>query len=183
MFNAYPTCLQKCTDIGSYMEAQRDFASADELPEAFSFMTAVHGKNTARALPPAFCQDTTLTNTTTCEGSMLLGGRYDTSVIGPRSFIASGADISASVVYGLKALQDRSSYAREYSTCGHARGIGRNCTLKNVVVCQDVSIGDDVSITNEAGVRCLDRSEDGFVINDGVVVLLRGAVIPDGFTL
>jgi glucose-1-phosphate adenylyltransferase len=44
----------------------------------------------------------------------------------------------------------------------------------------NVSIGANVRITNEQGVTEADRTEDGFVIQDGIVAILRNAVIPSG---
>jgi glucose-1-phosphate adenylyltransferase len=44
-------------------------------------------------------------------------------------------------------------------------------------------IGANVRILNEAGVQNIDRSEDGYVISDGIVTILGGATIPDGFII
>ena len=61
-----------------------------------------------------------------------------------------------------------------------AIGTGENCVIKGAIVDDNVSIGNDVRITNEAFVSEADRTEEGYVIQDGIVAILRNAVIPPG---
>ncbi len=44
----------------------------------------------------------------------------------------------------------------------------------------NVSIGENVRITNEQGIVESDRTEEGIVIQDGIVTVLRNAAIPAG---
>ena len=50
--------------------------------------------------------------------------------------------------------------------------------IKNAVIDDNVSVGDGCSITNEKGVVEADCTEQGYVIQDGIVCVLRNAVIP-----
>ena len=43
----------------------------------------------------------------------------------------------------------------------------------------DAAIGRNVRIINSADVKEGDHSQAGYVIQDGIVVVLKGAVIPD----
>ena len=52
--------------------------------------------------------------------------------------------------------------------------------IKGAVIDDNVSIGANVRITNEAGVTDADHTDEGYVIQDGIVCILRNAVIPDG---
>ena len=46
---------------------------------------------------------------------------------------------------------------------------------------RNASIGSGVSITNAAGVQEADHADTrGYVIQDGIVVVMMNAVIPDG---
>lgn len=60
---------------------------------------------------------------------------------------------------------------------------GENCVIKGAVIDDNVSIGSNVRITNEAGVTDADHTDEGYVIQDGIVCILRNAVIPDGFVI
>ena len=55
--------------------------------------------------------------------------------------------------------------------------------IKGAVIDDNVSIGSNVRITNEAGVTDADHTDEGYVIQDGIVCILRNAVIPDGFVI
>lgn len=41
-------------------------------------------------------------------------------------------------------------------------------------------IGQNVRIVNPEGVKENDRTAEGYVINDGIICILKNAVIPDG---
>ena len=59
-------------------------------------------------------------------------------------------------------------------------GAGKNCVVKGAILDDNVSIGDDCQITNKDGVTEADRTEEGYVIQDGIVTILRNAAIPAG---
>jgi ADP-glucose pyrophosphorylase len=175
--------VQMCSNLPAYMAAQLDFACSWDLPDAFKFMLAKVTKSTARVLPPCYCENTVMAHTATTEGTVLLGGFYSKCALGQCTYVGPNARISKSVIYGLKDLQNKAGYADERAVQGHARGIGANVVLHNVIVCGDVCIGDNVTIVNRHRLQSADLSAAGIVVQDGVVVILDQAVIPDGFSL
>jgi glucose-1-phosphate adenylyltransferase len=57
-------------------------------------------------------------------------------------------------------------------------GIGEDCEISHAIIDKNARIGCNVRICNEAGV---DEAEgDGWAIRDGIVVVAKNAVIPDG---
>ncbi len=58
--------------------------------------------------------------------------------------------------------------------------VGANTVLKGAILDDNVSIGENVRITNEQGIVESDRTEEGIVIQDGIVTVLRNAAIPAG---
>ena len=56
---------------------------------------------------------------------------------------------------------------------------GEGSVIKNAVVDSNAAVGRNVRITNEAGVKEADHSQGGYVIQDGIVVILKGAIIAD----
>ena len=57
-------------------------------------------------------------------------------------------------------------------------GIGPNCTIRRAIIDKNTRIGAGVQILNVA-----DRSEgegEGYIIRDGIVIVPKNGVIPDG---
>ena len=52
--------------------------------------------------------------------------------------------------------------------------------IKGAILDDNVSIGDNTQITNKDGITEADRTEEGYVIQDGIVTILRNAAIPSG---
>lgn len=60
---------------------------------------------------------------------------------------------------------------------------GENTVIKDAIVDNNAAVGRNVRITNAAGVTETDQSQSGYVIQDGITVVLKGAVIPDNAQL
>lgn len=59
-------------------------------------------------------------------------------------------------------------------------GIGENTTIERAIVDKNAHIGRDVKIINKDHVEESNREDEGFYIRNGIVVVLKNAVIPDG---
>lgn len=59
-------------------------------------------------------------------------------------------------------------------------GIGEGTILRNTIVDKNARIGKNCSITNKDNVEERICEEEGYIIRSGIVVILKGAVIPDG---
>lgn len=57
---------------------------------------------------------------------------------------------------------------------------GENSVIKRAIIDDNVSIGRNVKITNKDNIEEADHTEEGYVIQHGIVVVLKGATIPDG---
>ena len=57
---------------------------------------------------------------------------------------------------------------------------GAGTHVRKCIIDKNARIGSNVRIVNEAGVREANREEDGFVIKDGIVVVIKDTIIPDG---
>jgi glucose-1-phosphate adenylyltransferase len=60
-------------------------------------------------------------------------------------------------------------------------GIGARCHIQNAIIDKGCRIGDDVRIMG--GRHLEDRDDPLYTIKDGVVVVKKGAVMQNGFTL
>ena len=57
---------------------------------------------------------------------------------------------------------------------------GENSVIKRAIIDDNASVGRDVQIINKDGVDEADHTQEGYVIQHGIVVVLKGAIIPDG---
>jgi glucose-1-phosphate adenylyltransferase len=62
-------------------------------------------------------------------------------------------------------------------------GIGANTTVRRAIIDKNARIGRNVRIVNREGVEESSREERGFVIRNGIVVVIKNATIPDGTTI
>jgi glucose-1-phosphate adenylyltransferase len=130
----------------------------------------------ARFLPGARFGDCAIRDAVVAEGCYLDRATVDRSIIGIRTNIQSGATIRRSVLLGADYYEaDDDVPARGENP---RLGIGRDVTLDRVIVDKNARIGDEASLTNDAGVSHADG--DGFYIRDGVVVVPKDGVIKPG---
>jgi glucose-1-phosphate adenylyltransferase len=102
-------------------------------------------------------------------------------VLGPWTHIGSGVRLSQVVSHGCTKPQGHLNYDQELERNGHARGIGAGSVLKNAIVGYNASIGKNVTLVNKPDLPTFDAWENGCVVRDGVIVVLKGATIPDDF--
>ena len=60
-------------------------------------------------------------------------------------------------------------------------GIGDNCELYNVIMDKDCRVGNNVII--RGGSHLPDSDHSLYTVKDGIVVVKKGAVIPNGFVI
>ena len=56
---------------------------------------------------------------------------------------------------------------------------GPGCTVRKCIIDKNSRIGADVQIINKEGVSESNRESDGFVIKDGIVVVIKDSIIPN----
>ncbi len=57
-------------------------------------------------------------------------------------------------------------------------GIGKKCTLKNVIIDKNVRIGNEVVITNKKKIQHQDS--EFYCIRDGIVIIPKNTVVKSG---
>lgn len=132
----------------------------------------------ARMLPPAKLQRATVRDAMISEGSVVIGATVEESVVGIRSFLADGAVLRRTVMMGADYLPWRDPASRPGTGLPEHPGVGPRSIVENAIIDKNVQIGADCRITNVDGVETADG--DGWAIRDGIVVLRKNAVIPDG---
>lgn len=135
----------------------------------------------SRYLPPTKLLDCQVTESIIGEGCILKNCRIQHSVLGVRSRIESRCMIEDSLIMGADFYQP---FAERQSECDSSSnvslGISSNTTIRRAIVDKNARIGCDVQIINKDRVEEADRESEGFYIRNGIVVVLKNAVIPDG---
>ncbi len=134
----------------------------------------------ARYLPPTKLLDCQVTESMIGEGCIIKNCRINHSVLGIRSRIESGCIIEDTLIMGADFYEP---FAERQSDCDTQRvplGIGSNSTIRRAIIDKNARIGCDVQIINKDRVEEAEREQQGFFIRNGIVVVIKNAVIPDG---
>lgn len=102
------------------------------------------------------------------------------SVIGLRSIIQSGCTIKNAMIMGSDNYEKEESKKSHIDNGGIPMGIGEKCVIENTIVDKNARIGNNCIITNKDGVKDKICEEQGYIIRSGIVVIIKGATIPDG---
>lgn len=167
------------TDIGnisSFFEA--NLGLTDEIP-AFNMFDRSHTIFTrARMLPPSKISGTTLEKTIVAEGCIIHASRVERAVLGIRSRIGKGTTIVNTYVMGSDHYQTLEDIQKETEAGKPLLGIGDRCYINNAIVDKNCRIGNDVRING--GSHLQEGDYGSYVVKDGVVVVKKGVVIPNG---
>ena len=115
------------------------------------------------------------------EGCILNAKEISNSVIGIRARIGEGTVIQNCYVMGNDFYQNMDDMNEDVSNGKQLVGIGERCFIKNALVDKNCRIGNDVYING--GPHLEDFSNEIYAIKDGIVVIKKGAVIPDNYVI
>ena len=170
------------TDIGnihSFFEA--NLALTQDIPEFNLFDNAKAIYTRARMLPPAKISGTTLEKTLVAEGCIIHASRVENSVIGIRTRIGYGTTVVSCYIMGTDFYETLEEMNTSTSNGLPKLGIGERCYIKNAIIDKNCRIGNDVRIN---GGKHLENADHAlYTIKAGIVVVKKGAVIPDGFVI
>ena len=170
------------TDIGnihSFFEA--NLALTQDVPEfnLFDNNKAIYTR--ARMLPPAKISGTTLEKTIVAEGCIINASRVENSVLGIRTRIGYGSTIVSCYIMGTDFYETLDEMNTSLSNGLPKLGIGERCYIKNSIIDKNCRIGNDVRING--GNHLANAEHQLYSIKEGIVVVKKGAVIPDGFVI
>lgn len=167
------------TDIGnisSFFEA--NLGLTDDLPQFNMFDTAHTIFTRSRMLPPSKISGTTLEKAIIAEGCIVQASRVEHSVLGIRARIGRGTTIANCYVMGSDRYQTLEEINHANSVGTPLLGIGDRCYINNAIIDKNTKIGNDVRINGGAH---LAEGDFGFyVVKDGIVVVKKGVVVPNG---
>lgn len=170
------------TDIGtikSFHEANLDLAQ--NLPSFNLYENQSQIYTHARMLPPAKVVGSTLEKVVLSEGAIVYASRLENTVVGIRTRIGVGTTIVNSYLMGNDFYETLEEIEKNKAKGIPPLGIGERCYLNNVIIDKNVRIGNNVSLYGFENKG--DMETDEFKIVDGIMVVKKGAILKDGFTL
>lgn len=170
------------TDIGNiYSFFEANLGLTADLPDfnLFDNNRAIYTR--ARMLPPAKVSGTTLEKTVIAEGSIINASRMEQCVVGIRSRIGHGTTVVSAYLMGNDYYETLQDIALDQARGIPLLGIGNRCYIKNAILDKNCRIGDDVRING--GPHLENTDQPLYTIKDGIVVVKKGAVIPNGFVI
>jgi glucose-1-phosphate adenylyltransferase len=162
--------------IRSYFEA--NLALTDVIPP-FDFYDAARPVFThPRFLPATKVEACQVQRALISEGSILVGAEIEHAVVGIRSRIARGAQVRRSLMLGADFYETVEEMERQKARNVPPVGIGEGTVVEGAIVDKNARIGQGVRISSHVGEP--DRDGDGYYLRDGIVVVEKDAVVPDG---
>ncbi|MBE2220125.1 MAG: glucose-1-phosphate adenylyltransferase [Anaerolineae bacterium] len=166
-------------DIGTikrFFEVNLEMA----MPDApFDFYEAERPIYThARFLPPSEIHGAHLHNVLLPEGCRVNDASVSNSVVGLRSIIGAEAVIQSTVMMGADYYETEKELAENRQLDRPDIGIGAGSVIHRAIIDKNARIGRNVHIRNIANRP--DMETNDWVARDGIVIVPKGGVIPDG---
>ncbi|WP_396173190.1 glucose-1-phosphate adenylyltransferase [Flavobacterium sp.] len=171
------------TDIGnidSFFEANLELT--EDIPKFNLFDNSKRIYTRARTLPPTKVSGkTSIEKTILAEGCIIHSTQISDSVIGIRSRIGAGSVISKSYLMGNDFYQNLEELSNNQNQHIINIGIGERCHIHNTIVDKNCRIGNDVKLNG--GKHLEDTNTPWYTVRDGIIVVKKGVILPDGFTV
>ena len=132
----------------------------------------------ARYLPGSKLLASEVENAILCEGSIVNRSRVRESIIGIRSRIGENCRIERTVVMGADFFESQEDLRRNREAGVPDVGIGPDSEVRNAIIDKNARIGRGTKLVNRNAATA--ESADNYVIVNGIIVIPKGAVIPEG---
>lgn len=132
----------------------------------------------SRMLAPAKIQNSQVRDSIISEGSIIIDSQVTNSVVGIRSFIGKGATIKNSVIMGTDYVPWHDRSVRDTIEGPDSPGIGDESYIEGAIIDKNVRVGSHCIIKNRDDVT--EGEGENFFIRDGIVILPKNTVLPDG---
>ena len=171
------------TDIGnidSFFEA--NLGLTDDVPKFNLFDNSSKIYTRARVLPPSkITGSTTVSQSIVAEGCILNHCNIEHSVIGIRTRIGRDSVVKNSYTMGSDYYQNLEEIKNDNNHNIINIGIGERCYINNTIVDKNCRIGNDVKLNG--GKHLEDANTNLYTVKDGIIVVKKGATLPNGFSV
>ncbi|HYP25431.1 MAG TPA: glucose-1-phosphate adenylyltransferase [Blastocatellia bacterium] len=131
-----------------------------------------------RYLPGSKLLDCRIQSSIITEGCIINGATISDSIIGIRSRIEHGSRLEGVLMMGADFYQTLEEMQQEVQHGTPRIGIGPSCHIRRAIIDKNARIGAGVRILNEA--KRVEYDGGGYFIRDGIVIVPKNGIIPDG---
>jgi len=170
------------TDIGNiYSFFEANIALTQDVPLFNLFDSSQTVYTRARMLPPAKVSGTIINKAILSEGCIIHAKEITNSVVGIRARIGKDTIIKNTYIMGCDYYENIEQINEKNKKGAPILGIGERCIIEDAIIDKNCSIGNDVTIKGGAHLEKVDHPL--YTIKDGIVVVKKGAVIPNGYKI
>jgi glucose-1-phosphate adenylyltransferase len=162
--------------IKSYFQA--NLALTDAMPPFDFYQVGAPIFTNPRFLPASKVKNCELHDTLVSEGCIIQGAKISRSVVGIRSRIGQGSQIRNSLLLGADFYETLFEMESAQAHNLPVVGVGDDCIIENAIIDKNARIGRGVRILNEGRQQEFDGKD--YFIRDGIVIVKKSGVIPDG---
>lgn len=160
--------------IQSFFDANLDLTKHEPSFDFYDAVAPIFSR--ARALPPTRLDDVQVFRSIIADGCLLDRCKIRESVVGIRSIIGEGSQISRTVLLGCD-YYETNKRTPQNPVAGKPRiGIGRNSRIENAIIDKNARIGDNVVISPSGKSNHVDHPQ--YYIRDGIVIIPKNQIIP-----
>jgi glucose-1-phosphate adenylyltransferase len=166
-------------DIGTiraFFEANLDQTS--DLPKFNFFDMSAPIFTRPRFLPATKINGGEFDHAIISDGCIITYAKIHHSIIGVRTIVNPGCEITRTVALGCDFYESAESIARHRAEGKPPVGIGRNTRIENTIIDKNARIGERCVISPAGKPDHVDHAL--YFVRDGIVVIPKGGIIPDG---
>jgi glucose-1-phosphate adenylyltransferase len=131
-----------------------------------------------RFLPPSRLDGCQIKHAIVADGCRLYDAEVTECVIGLRSMARPGVQLDRVVMMGADYYESDDDKAENRRLGRPHVGIGENTRIERAIIDKNARIGREVVIRSHEGEA--DREEEHYAIREGIVVITKNGIIPDG---
>lgn len=128
-----------------------------------------------RFLPASVIREATIDRAIISDGCIIGSATIERCVLGIRSVVQSGSTLKNTIMMGADIYE---SEVHDHDPTLPPMGVGRDCVINGAILDKNVRVGNKVVISPEG--KSQDADGPGYYIRDGIVVIPKNSVIPDG---
>ncbi len=132
-----------------------------------------------RNLPPSKINAATISETLTSDGCVITECNLRKSIIGLRSIIENGTRLDGVITMGADYYENKDEKLENAENHIPNIGIGRFCNIQKTIIDKNARIGNNVRI-NVDNKHYENGDHGNFYCADDIIVIRKGAIIPDG---
>jgi glucose-1-phosphate adenylyltransferase len=162
--------------IRNYFEASLDLVA--ELPRFNFFDMSAPIFTRPRFLPASKINGAEINHAIISDGCIINRSKVNDSIIGVRSIINEGCDLTRTILLGCDYYESDISISQHEARGVPRIGVGRNTRIDNAIIDKNARIGDNCRISPAGKPEKVDHEK--YYIRDGIVIIPKNAAIPHG---